>query len=157
MAFGKFGVQAHRSFRKQPGPVKVLLIRTCIDAHRHGETGIGRCELIIKFNRAAKSSFGWFAPAGDSYYLFSAGDAGKVKRLRNFSEVRIAACTVSGTLTGEWLETRAYLLEKPDDTDTALKALRHKYGWQMAIGDCFGRLTGKMKRRAYIRVERPTA
>ena len=99
----------------------------------------------------------WFAPAGDSYYLFSAGEAGKVKRLRNFSEARIAACTVSGTLTGEWLETQAYLLEKPDDADTALKALRRKYGWQMAIGDCFGRLTGKMKRRAYIRVARPSA
>lgn len=99
----------------------------------------------------------WFAPAGDSYYLFSAGNAGKVKRLRNFSEARIAACTVSGTLTGEWLETRAFLLEKPVDEDTALKALRRKYRWQMAIGDCFARLTGKMQRRAYIRVERPKA
>ena len=41
------------------------------------------------------------------------------------------------------------------DKDRALKALRRKYGWQMAIGDCFSRLTGKMKRRQYIRVERP--
>ncbi|MEE4145688.1 MAG: PPOX class F420-dependent oxidoreductase [Halieaceae bacterium] len=97
----------------------------------------------------------WFAPDGDSYYLFSAGEAGKVKRLRNFSEVRIAACTVTGTLTGEWLDTRAYLLDKPADMERALKALRRKYGWQMAIGDCFSRLTGKMKRRQYIRVERP--
>ena len=62
----------------------------------------------------------WFAPDGDSYYLFSAGDAGKVKRLRNFSEVRIAACTVTGTLTGEWLDTQAYLLDKPADMDRAL-------------------------------------
>ena len=99
----------------------------------------------------------WFAPAGDSYYLFSAGNAGKVKRLRNFSEARVAACTISGTLTGEWLETRAYLIELPEEADRALQALRRKYGWQMAIGDCFSRLTGKMKRRAYIRVERPRA
>jgi hypothetical protein len=97
----------------------------------------------------------WFAPDGDSYYLFSAGEAGKVKRLRNFSQARIAACTVTGTLTGEWLDTKAYLLDKPADKDRALKALRRKYGWQMAIGDCFSRLTGKMNRRQYIRVERP--
>ena len=43
----------------------------------------------------------WFAPEGDSYYLFSAGQAGKVKRLRNVSQARIAACTVTVTLTGE--------------------------------------------------------
>ena len=97
----------------------------------------------------------WFAPDGDSYYLFSAGEAGKVKRLRNFSDARIAACTVSGRLTGDWMDTQAHLLDKPADMDTALKALRRKYGLQMAIGDCFARLTGKMNRRQYIRVERP--
>lgn len=97
----------------------------------------------------------WFAPDGDSYYLFSAGEAGKVKRLRNFSEARIAACTVTGKLTGEWVDTQAYLLQTPADSDKALKALRRKYGLQMAIGDCFATLTGKMNRRQYIRVEKP--
>jgi PPOX class probable F420-dependent enzyme len=95
----------------------------------------------------------WFAPDGDSYYVFSAGDAGKVKRLRNFSESRIAACTVRGAVTGQWLDSRAFLLEDKAEQDTALRALRRKYGWQMAVGDIFSRLTGKMGRRAYIRVE----
>jgi PPOX class probable F420-dependent enzyme len=99
----------------------------------------------------------WFAPDGDSYYLFSAGEAGKVKRLRNFSQARIASCTVTGTLTGDWMDTRAHLLNKPADKATALEALRRKYGWQMRIGDCFSMLTGKMNRRQYIRVERPEA
>lgn len=97
----------------------------------------------------------WFAPDGDSYYLFSAGQAGKVKRLRNFSEVRIAPCTATGVLTGDWMDTRAFLLDEPADMDLALRALRRKYGWQMKIGDCFSRLTGKMGRRQYIRVDRP--
>jgi PPOX class probable F420-dependent enzyme len=95
----------------------------------------------------------WFAPDGDSYYVFSAGSAGKVKRLRNFSESRIAPCTVSGTVTGDWIDTRAYVLESKADEDTALQALRRKYGWQMKVGDIFSRLTGKMDKRAYIRVE----
>jgi PPOX class probable F420-dependent enzyme len=96
----------------------------------------------------------WFAPDGDSYYLFSAGNAGKVKRLRNFSEARIAPCTVTGTLTGDWMETRAFLLQSAADENKALRALRRKYGWQMRLGDFFSRLTGKMNKRAYIRVER---
>lgn len=95
----------------------------------------------------------WFAPHAGSYYVFSAGNAGKVKRLRNFSESRIAACTVRGTLTGEWLDTKAYVLESPEDEKTALEALRRKYGWQMKIGDFFSILTGKMGRRAYIRID----
>ena len=98
----------------------------------------------------------WFAPDGDSYYLFSAGEAGKVKRLRNFSESQIAACTVSGKVTGVWLDTQAYLVDKPADTKKALAALRRKYGWQMAVGDIFANLTGKMARRQYIRVDRPS-
>jgi hypothetical protein len=95
----------------------------------------------------------WFAPDRGHYYLFSAGDAGKVKRLRNFSESRIAPCTMNGTLTGDWLDTHAYVLDKPADEATALAALRRKYGWQMLTADFFSHLTGKIKRRAYIRIE----
>ncbi len=95
----------------------------------------------------------WFAPHKGSYYVFSAGNAGKVKRLRNFSESRVAACTVRGTLMGEWLDTAAYVLESPADEKTALAALRAKYGWQMKMGDFFSTLTGKMGRRAYIRID----
>ena len=64
----------------------------------------------------------WFAPMDGAYYLFSAADAGKVKRLKNFSQSRVAACTVSGKLTGEWLDSEAELLEG-DDEALALKAL----------------------------------
>lgn len=95
----------------------------------------------------------WFAPHQGSYYVFSAGSAGKVKRLRNFSESRIAPCTMRGIPTGDYIDTRAYLLEQPRDQDTALKALRRKYGWQMTVSDIFSRLTGKMQRRAYIRID----
>ena len=95
----------------------------------------------------------WFAPDGGSYFLFSAGDAGKVKRLRNFSESRIAPCTVTGKLLGEWMDTRAVVLEDADDRARALEALRRKYGWQMRLTDFLSALTGKMHRRAYIRVD----
>ena len=99
----------------------------------------------------------WFAPEDGSYYLFSAGDAGKVKRLRNFSEAKVAACTVTGALTGEWLPAHAELLDSTSDNAVALQALRKKYGWQMKITDLLSRLSGKYAKRAYIRVTlRPT-
>jgi uncharacterized protein len=95
----------------------------------------------------------WFAPDQGNYYVFSAGNAGKVKRLRNFSESRIAPCTMTGKLTGEWHDTHAYLLDDPAEQAIALKALRRKYGLQMLAADFFSRLSGKMGRRAYIRIE----
>jgi len=95
----------------------------------------------------------WFAPDGGSYFLFSAGDAGKVKRLRNFSQSRIAPCTMTGKLTGDWIDTEAHLLESRADRERALRALRRKYGVQMMIADFFASLSGRMHRRAYIRVD----
>ncbi len=95
----------------------------------------------------------WFAPDEGSYYVFSAGDAGKVKRLRNFSDSRIAACTVTGTLTGELHNACAYVLDNPAEEATALAALRRKYGWQMLLADFFSNLTGKMQRRVYVRID----
>ena len=95
----------------------------------------------------------WFAPDEGSYYVFSAGDAGKVKRLRNFSDSRIAACTVTGTLTGELHNACAYVLDKPAEEAIALAALRRKYGWQMLLADFFSNLTGNMQRRVYVRID----
>lgn len=95
----------------------------------------------------------WFAPGDGGYYLFSAGDAGKVKRLRNFSEARLAPCTVTGRVTGDWLEAEAFLLDDPEDTARALAALRSKYGWQLRLLDTLSRAAGRLDRRAYIRVE----
>lgn len=97
----------------------------------------------------------WFAPYAGSYYLFSAGDAGKVKRLRNFSEARVAPCTVTGKLRGDWIDVEAHLLTSEQDRATALAALRRKYYIQMPVGDLFARLTGRFQRRAYIRVDPP--
>jgi PPOX class probable F420-dependent enzyme len=97
----------------------------------------------------------WFAPGGSGYYVFAAGDSGKVKRLRNFSASRIASCTVSGTVTGKWLDTEAFLLDQQEDIDLALQALKRKYGWQMHTADFFSRLTGKFNKRAYIRIDLP--
>ncbi|MGE0623676.1 MAG: PPOX class F420-dependent oxidoreductase [Pseudomonadales bacterium] len=94
----------------------------------------------------------WCAPQGDAFYVFSAGDAGKVKRLRIGDRARLAVCDVRGRLLGPWHEGRAELLNTPADIEAALGALRAKYGWQMHLADLGARLTGRYSRRAYIRI-----
>ena len=94
----------------------------------------------------------WFAPLDGDYYVFSAGNAGKVKRLRNFTDASIASCTATGRVTGEKFEADAYLLETAEEESLALKALHRKYGLKMKLTDLLSGLTGKKKKRTYIRV-----
>lgn len=95
----------------------------------------------------------WFAPLGDEYVVFSAGHAGKVKRLRNFSTSRIAPCTATGKVTGQWVATEAFILQTPEEKAAALGALRKKYGWLMWSGDFFASLVGRKQKRAYIKIQ----
>jgi PPOX class probable F420-dependent enzyme len=95
----------------------------------------------------------WAAPSGRRLYVFSAGNAGKVKRLRNSARAEVAVCDVRGKVLGAWYPAMAIVLEDRDEIEQALLALRRKYGWQMWLADVGARLTGKFERRAYIRVE----
>ena len=94
----------------------------------------------------------WFAPMDGCYYVFSAGNAGKVKRLRNFADATVASCTATGKVTGEQFEADAYLLETEEDEALALKALHRKYGIKMKFTDFLSGITGKKAKRTYIKV-----
>jgi PPOX class probable F420-dependent enzyme len=92
----------------------------------------------------------WVAPLEGTLVVFSAGDAFKVKRLRRDPRVRVAACDVRGRVHGEWREGTGRVIEDAAQVTRAHAALRKKYGWQMAIGDFFAALTGRIGKRAYL-------
>jgi PPOX class probable F420-dependent enzyme len=94
----------------------------------------------------------WFAFADGSFFLFSEGKAGKVKRIRNFSSVSICPCTVTGKLTGNWQSADATLLQTPAETKTAYQALLQKYGWQLRLLDAGAILARKKHKRAFIKI-----
>ena len=94
----------------------------------------------------------WAAPANGSFYVFSAGEAGKIKRLRNGDRARVAKCDARGRLQGDWHDARAVIVDEEIEAQDALAALHDKYGWQMWLADSASRLTGKFEKRAYIRV-----
>jgi hypothetical protein len=97
----------------------------------------------------------WVAAAGGRLYVFSAGDAGKVKRIRANPRVRLAACDARGRLRPDarWLEARARLGPEPERVAAAVAALVRKYGWQMRLLDLLSGLAGRRARRAWIEIE----
>ena len=95
----------------------------------------------------------WIAEKSGLYYVFSAGDAGKVKRIRATPRVRLAACDVRGNLRSAWVEARARIVMDPALIVEVRKALRSKYGLLMRLTDILATVTGRLRRRAYIEIE----
>ena len=94
----------------------------------------------------------WYAEVDGRYYVFSAGDAGKVKRLRNGNKARVALCDARGGLLGDWHEATARLFDEDELVEKAHRALRAKYGWQMILADLGAKLTGRYNKRQFIEV-----
>ena len=94
----------------------------------------------------------WFATVDDKLYVVSAGDAGKVKRVRNDSRARVAPCDVRGNVVGRWRDATARVITDPARIAEAQVALRVKYGWQVRIFNFVSRLTGRAARRASLEI-----
>jgi PPOX class probable F420-dependent enzyme len=73
----------------------------------------------------------WFALYNGALYARSMADAGKIKRIRNRSDVTVAICNAAGTVLGPELSGIARLLEDNDQLVTTADALLdQKYGEQ---------------------------
>ena len=81
----------------------------------------------------------WFAQDGetDNYYIYTLKKSGKVKRIRNFPNVKVATCNFSGKIRGEWVEATADLIDEVGKVRLAYSILRDKYGIIFRISDCF--------------------
>lgn len=94
----------------------------------------------------------WFAAVDSTLYVFTAGESGKVKRLRRSSRARVAPCDARGTPQGVWRDATARLVTDAGIIARAQGALRAKYGWQKWLLDLGARLTGRVRRRAWIAI-----
>jgi len=96
----------------------------------------------------------WFAQEGDMLYIWTVGDSGKVKRIRNNARVDVAPCKRFGTITGEWVAGQA-------SVDHSAAAVRHveillgrKLGFVFAMFRLVDRLRDRLtgKQRVSIKV-----
>jgi PPOX class probable F420-dependent enzyme len=94
----------------------------------------------------------WLACDGEDLVVYTNGESGKVKRIRNGGRVRIAACDVRGKVRGEWIEATARLRTDPAAIARGVDAVRRKYGWQAALVMLGARLFGRWPQRAVIEI-----
>jgi PPOX class probable F420-dependent enzyme len=91
----------------------------------------------------------WFVRDGDTLYVRTVKDSGKVKRVRNNPRVRVAPCEARGELKGPWVEAKATLVEDPAITQRVVQLLNQKYGLMKRLFD----VMGIFSRRNYAVIE----
>ncbi|MBC8100168.1 MAG: PPOX class F420-dependent oxidoreductase [Armatimonadetes bacterium] len=69
----------------------------------------------------------WFAQVGDTLFITTEPQAGKVKRMRNNGSVEIAACDQVGNLLGDWQPAQAQVLTDEAQCQRAHELLFAKY------------------------------
>jgi PPOX class probable F420-dependent enzyme len=78
----------------------------------------------------------WFAEDDrdpSTLYVYTELNAGKVKRIRNNANVKIAPCTMRGTVKGDWIAAAARLVEG-DEAARGHTLLNRKY-WPKRLVD----------------------
>ncbi len=91
-------------------------------------------------NGAAVRTPVWFAVSpplqdGDApkLYIYTIGDTGKVKRIRNNPRVKIAPCDTRGGIVGQWVEARAEIVAG-EEAALGMRLLNRKYApWKQLL------------------------
>jgi len=73
----------------------------------------------------------WFGEGDGKLYVMTRGDMGKTKRIRNNAQVRVAPCSLRGTVTGPEFPATARILP-PEAHAQARQAINRKY-WAARI------------------------
>ena len=70
----------------------------------------------------------WFTQLGQTIYVLTMANSGKVKRIRNNGRFNIAPCKMDGKLTGTWVLAQARQVTDPEISTTVDRLLDRKYG-----------------------------
>ena len=85
----------------------------------------------------------WFVIKNDLIYVVTRDQTGKVKRLRNNLQVKIAICTIRGKVTGRWMSGTAKILTD-EETQEAVKWRDKKYGFMAKIAKFLSKSKGEL-------------
>jgi hypothetical protein len=85
----------------------------------------------------------WFVIKDDLIYVVTRDQTGKVKRLRNNQQVKIATCNFKGKIKGQWISGTAKILTE-DETKDAVKWREKKYGLMAKISKFLSKGKGEL-------------
>jgi hypothetical protein len=99
-------------------------------------------ETYRKNNEPVKTPV-WFVIKDDLIYVVTRDQTGKVKRLRNNQQVKIATCNFKGKIKGQWISGTAKILTE-EQTKEAVKWRDKKYGFLAKIAKFLSKNKGSL-------------
>ncbi len=99
-------------------------------------------ETYRKNNEPVKTPV-WFVIKDDLIYVVTRDQTGKVKRLRNNQQVKIATCNFKGKIKGQWISGTTKILTE-DETKDAVKWREKKYGLMAKIAKFLSKGKGEL-------------
>ncbi len=90
----------------------------------------------------------WFATDNNKIYLYSALDAGKMKRVRATGKVTVVPCDVRGKVAAGAVPTSGSAVELPAERGPIVHGLlNRKYGWKKHTMEFFMAIPEKLRIR----------
>ena len=77
----------------------------------------------------------WFVQDGETLYVCTVANSGKVKRIRNNGRVNIALCKMDGKVSGVWVPALAREITDPEISTKVNRMLGRKYGLMKKLFD----------------------
>jgi len=82
--------------------------------------------ITFRKNGASVPTPVWFGESNDRLYVLTMASSGKYKRIQNNPQVKVAACTIRGKITGPEFPATARILPK-EQWPMARKTITSKY------------------------------
>lgn len=99
-------------------------------------------------NGAAVATAVWFATDSGKIYLYSALDAGKMKRVRATGTVTVAPCDIKGNMAAGAVPLAGSAVELPAERGPFVHGLlNRKYGWKKHAMEFFMVIPEKLRIR----------
>jgi len=85
----------------------------------------------------------WFVTENDQLYITTKETTGKVKRLRNNQNARIAVCSMKGDIKSNWVNVGLEKIPEESDVEKIVKLRKKKYGFSARLISMFTSQKGK--------------
>ena len=85
----------------------------------------------------------WFVTENDQIYITTKETTGKVKRLRNNQNARIAVCSMKGDIKSNWVNVGLEKIPEESDVEKIVKLRKKKYGFSARLISMFTSQKGK--------------
>jgi len=85
----------------------------------------------------------WFVQDGNVLFVRTVTNSGKVKRIRNNSQVNIAPCKMDGTLLADWFQAEAHEVSDQEIDLKVDRLLGKKYGLMIRLFSFAGNRDGR--------------